>query len=228
MSQSVIDRQVVILSQLRASYEQDGYEFFQQPPRSMIPDFLGRYVPDAIARKHDHSIVIEVKIGRERGADPRLSEIAKMVSGHPGWEFRVYFVDDLLAPEDEVPSASITGSRIEEAVHEVDELAQQGHRQAAFLLGWSILEAIFRSLNLNESPDTRRPLSVAQLVQALEMDGLLDEESARTSRELNVQRNRLAHGDINLRIGPEEMKQLVGQIRKLSSATTTQHAGAAE
>ena len=224
MSQAMI----AVLDQLKASYEQEGYEFFQYPPPSKIPGFLGRYSPDAIAEKPNHKIVIAIKRGRKRGADPRLSEIAKMVSGNSGWEFRVYFIDDLLAPEDDMPLPSITGSRIEEAVNEVDELTQQGHRQAAFLLGWSILEAIFRSLNLNESPDTRRPMSVAQLIQALEMDGLLDDEAARTSRELNTLRNRLAHGDIDLRISPDEMERLVGQIRKLSPTTASQHIGAAE
>jgi len=217
MTTDVISREQAVIRRLQESYEQDGYVFLANPPSDIIPGFLGRYRPDAIAQKADHQIVIEVKIGRQRKADPRLSEIAKMVSTHPGWEFRVYFVDDFVDPEGGQESDVATRLEIDDAIQELEKLVLHDHYQAAFRLGWSILESVVRLLLVAKKPSVQPHLSSLQVIQALEMDGHIEGTIGAELRELGSIRNKLAHGGIHVRVDRDIMKRLQDLIEKLAA-----------
>ena len=77
------------LASLRRAYEARGFTFLAEPPRDALPDFLGAYRPDAIARGPGGGIIIEVKRGGRAHRESALAEVARRVAGQEGWEFRV-------------------------------------------------------------------------------------------------------------------------------------------
>src|SRR5215468_3752900 len=58
MSNTVIEEQV--LQREIARLESEGYDVFVQPSAPLVPEFLGDYVPDALATGNGKKIVLEV------------------------------------------------------------------------------------------------------------------------------------------------------------------------
>jgi hypothetical protein len=86
------DAEVEFLWGLRSRYEAEGFTFTVEPDRSMLPPFLGSYVPDALARKPGVNIAVEVKRNQSRTTQASLQDIRRLFDGHPDWQFNVYFV----------------------------------------------------------------------------------------------------------------------------------------
>jgi hypothetical protein len=59
------------LKNLQKLSEERGLKFYLNPPREIVPDFLGDYRPDAIALGPEGGIIIEMKLGEVR--HPRSS-----------------------------------------------------------------------------------------------------------------------------------------------------------
>jgi hypothetical protein len=64
-----------VLRNLQVASEARGLTFYINPPREVIPDFLGNYEPDAIAVGPEGGIVIEVKRGRRPESETQLAAI---------------------------------------------------------------------------------------------------------------------------------------------------------
>lgn len=191
-AQTSQEAEVRFLERLRSQYEADGFTFTVSPERSDLPDFLGSYVPDAIARKGDISIAIEVKRYQTPATQTSLRKIRRLFEGHDDWRFNVVFAggEDLL-PE-VIPS--MPPAEIRRRMDEVAALVDLGHRQAAFLLAWSLLEAV---LNSQSREQTGRPRGAGTVVQSLAMNGLIGPETERRLRGLVDLRNRIVHGDLS-------------------------------
>src|SRR5271166_3026417 len=89
-----------VLGNLQRDFEARGMKFYVNPPREIVPEFLGDFRPDAIAKGPEGGIIIEVKARRSRDTEMQLAEIAKRVSKQKGWEFRVIYLNP---PIDETP-----------------------------------------------------------------------------------------------------------------------------
>src|SRR5689334_23379854 len=88
------------LKNIQKLSEARGLKFYVNPPREIIPDFLGDYHPDAIAMGPEGGIIIEMKLRRSPASEKQLAAIARRVSDQKGWEFRVIYLNPLL---DEMP-----------------------------------------------------------------------------------------------------------------------------
>ena len=115
-------------------------------------------------------------------------------------------------------------SQIESHITEGEQLAAAGHYKAAFLLAWSVLEAIARERAASEGTISRRPFSRRhRQLQSLEMAGAIDRVIGQDLRAGRQLRNLAAHGDLGAKIDADVVDRLLRLLRRLSAAANADH-----
>jgi uncharacterized protein YutE (UPF0331/DUF86 family) len=205
-------REEAVMKNLREAAEARGMTFYRHPARDVLPDFLRDFVPDALARGPNGGIVIQVRKGRPANPEgDRLSDIARMVSGHKGWEFRAVILD---IPANEPPYiAPPAPGQLKPLLEEIAALAQAGFRTAAFLRAWSALEAMAR---LALEDPTKQPTSPAGAVQTLAELGYLDIDGEHRVRDLVRLRNAIAHGDLSAEVSAGQLQDLLDALQTIA------------
>ena len=198
-----------VLQQAAHELQADGYEVFLHPRRRLLPDFLGDFMPDAIALRSDKNLAIEVGY-KSKDRERRIQKTASLFEGQDEWEFRVIWI----APTDTLVTLhSQTPSLIRTRIAEVRELTKGKHLGAAFLLAWAALEAVGRTLLPQKF---ERPQTPRRLVQVLASEGYLTPTEADSMRQLSEKRNRLIHGELKTRITESNVSQMVGVLSMLT------------
>src|SRR5436309_12144213 len=118
------DAEVKFLESLRTRYEDQGFAFSAAPKRNDLPDFLGSYIPDAVARKPGLNIAIEVKRQQTSASQYSLQKIRRLFEGHPDWQFDVVFVG--IDSEQPVTIPPAAPEAIRTSVDEVRTLNSEG------------------------------------------------------------------------------------------------------
>lgn len=199
-----------VIAKVAEDYRRRGYDVDIVPTGPGLPEFLGGFQPDLIARSPAESVVVEVKVGTRTSVVERLREVAERVNRQPGWRFSLVFVS---ADEpDEISEAQPAPlSLLQERVHNADTLLQAGQSEAAFLLFFSALEGILRFLGYR----ARLPLEslpASTLIRELYSAGEITREQFESLMRLLPIRNRLVHG-----FGSQEQLE-VEQLRLLVQA----------
>jgi hypothetical protein len=204
-----------VLRNLQQVSEARGLKFFVNPPREIVPGFLGNYQPDAIAVGPEGGIIIEVKFRRSPASERQLAEIAKRVSGQKGWEFRAIY---LTPPTDEtLPIAKPTPEQLRATFGEIQALMKGGHPAAALATAWATLESLARLASA--SSEARRPMgySPIQAIQTLAEEGYIENEAADRLREMANLRNAVVHGDLSVDVPVEQVEWLLKQMQAIAS-----------
>ena len=204
-----------VLRSFQLASEARGLKFYIRPSRDNIPDFLGSYRPDAIARGPEGGIIIEVKHRRSDAADQQLAAISREVSRQKGWEFRVIYLNPSTGKMP--PIAKPTWSQLHAALKEVEALSNGRHHAAALVAGWAVLEALARLARVNDETDASTALSPLQAVQTLAEEGFIENEAADRLRRLATLRNAVAHGDLSVDVPAERVSDLIQQLRTTAS-----------
>lgn len=198
------------LEDLRGRYESQGFTFVVEPRKGELPDFLGTYIPDALARKPGQNVAIEVKRRKTPSTERTLRDIRRLFEGHSDWQFHVVF----MGGEDPLQSVAIPASvpaAICARINEVRALADQGHRRAAFIMAWTLLEAALRAMDAELGNSPRTPGTV---VQRLAMNGYIGPELERRIRGLIQLRNGIVHGDLTLDVTSGEISQVLSAVEE--------------
>lgn len=201
-----------LLASLRRQYEAKGFSFEMEPDLRGLPDFLGLYVPDAIARKAGENVAIEVRKSRSRASEFSLQQIRSRFDGHPDWTFAVAY-----AAEDPLKTLTIKPAAvpaIRRQLADVRALITQGQSRAAFLLAWSLLEATL--LNV-EGEREARPRTPASVLQGLAMLGRIEPETERRLRSTILLRNAVVHGDLTMEPTKQDVDTLANVIEEALS-----------
>lgn len=185
------EAEVEYLEDLRKRYEAEGFIFTIAPNRSLLPDFLGSYQPDALAQKPGLNIAIEVKQQQSQASQAQLKDIRRLFDGHPDWQFNVAFIGT--SPLQSLGITPAAEGDIVRRIVEVRALSRQGHLRAAFIMAWSLLEAALLSM---ERDANQRPRTPGTVVQTLAMNGYIAPDSEVRLRDLVGLRNRIVHGDV--------------------------------
>ena len=180
------------MEHLRAQYVEQGFTFTVQPQRAQLPEFLGSYQPDAIAQKPGINIAVEVKQTASPGTQRSLQDIRRLFEGHPDWQFTVAYIGS--NPLKSLAIRPATPAAIRKRMNEVTELFDQGHRSAAIVIAWSVLEAAVHRID-NEA--SGRPRTPAMVVQTLAQLGYIEPTIERRMRALIELRNKIVHGDLD-------------------------------
>jgi len=202
-----------VMRNLRLRYESDGFAFTEQPGATALPDFFGGYRPDAIAVRGDERIAIEVKPRLAPTTAPKLAKIKRLFDGREDWRLHVVFTNpdalQALALPLSPPEA------IRDRVAEARALVGAGHSRAAFLMGWTLLEAATRA-KLREAAGPGR--ATGTVVETAAMHGLIDPETARGLRDLVALKNRVAHGDLSSEPEAEGVERVLDAVEEALTA----------
>lgn len=201
------------LQDLRRSSEARGLTFYVKPPRKVVPDFLGNYQPDAIARGSDGGIIIQVKHRRSWEGETQLAELSERISRQKGWEFRVIYLNP--AVDGVLLIKKPTWAQLYAALRESEALAAGGHYAAALVSAWAALEALARlaSSGGEAGPSSASPL---QAVQALAEEGFVENEVADRLRRLARLRNAVVHGDLSAEVPADQVETLMRDLRSIA------------
>ncbi len=186
--------------------------FYVDPPRKVVPDFLGSYQPNAIARGPEGGIIIGVTYPGSGRAEKRLAEISQKVSHQKGWTFQLVYLNLL----DEEPIAKPTWQQLQAAFREIETLVSGGHHAAALDNAWAVLEALAR-LATTESETERFSTSPLHAVQALAGEGFVENEVADRLRCLARLRDAVIHGDLSADVPANQVETLVQDLRLIAS-----------
>jgi hypothetical protein len=210
---SIASAEAQVIAEIAAGYTARGYVVVQRPAASDLPSFLAGYSPDLIARSADESVVIDVRTAQRSSVGDKLSDMARDIARAPGWRLEVVAV-----PGDEdgvVPTAATILSllEIEKIREDAAALYERGATLGAFLLYWSVVEAILRRLaTANLLPLERLPTS--RLLGELFSQGVIARSSHERARGLLEVRNRLSHGYAALpgEVHVEDLANLVNEL----------------
>jgi REase_AHJR-like len=206
MSNTVSEEQV--LQSEIARLESEGYDVFVQPRAPLVPEFLGDYVPDAVATGNGKKLVLEVARSLE---SEKLKEVAARFARQREWELKILLVTPTSSGQT-VPVQS--RQAIDGAIEEIERLNQVDALRAGFLLAWATFEAEGRASIAGKFD---RPQTPGRLVQVLGQEGLLTPAEADRMRILSERRNQLVHGDLGAEIGSEDIQWLVAVLRKMAA-----------
>lgn len=201
--------EATVMNNLRDHYVAQGYDFYEWPPRNVVPAFLGGFQPDAIAVRGKEGVVLKIR-SRSVSAPP-LSHIAERFSGQPNWQFRVIYFDE---PARDEPQENAPSIRLSEHEPRIRTLLREGQIDLALLLAWSVFEGVARSkLRLP------RQLAPLQLIEMLESAGAIDAVGAEALRRAAAVRNGLAHGRFDLKPGSGLVEDVLRISSELDAAT---------
>ena len=204
-----------ILERLRAAYEEHGFSFVVEPGPETLPDFLGSYRPDAIARKKGENVIIEIMRRQRSPWEEPFADLHDRIAGHKDWKLNVVYAVE--RPEDSIvlPVAHLDTLNLQ--IAEVEGLQAGGHHRAAFMLAWSVLEAVLNRLDEAGSHHIR---TAGQVVHSLAMGGHLSSEVERRLFRLSELRNRIVHGDLDVSVSGENVELVLAAIKEALAGET--------
>jgi uncharacterized protein YutE (UPF0331/DUF86 family) len=202
------DTELEMLQRLVPDLEAEGYEVYIHPNKPMVPAFLGNFEPDAIALREDKNLVIEV-LRRSPGASKKLERITTLLQGQKKWELRAVWLEptgDREAPQIQTVEA------IDKRIEEIKKIAAADHIEPAMLLAWATFEALAR---IAQTKQFNRPQTPGRLVNVLASDGFLTPTEADRLRMLAEKRNKLIHGELQLRVSKQEMEDFTSVLVRM-------------
>jgi uncharacterized protein YutE (UPF0331/DUF86 family) len=197
-------------------YERNGYSVVITPDQASLPEPLSHFCPDAVARKGEEGVVIEVKTRRSLVGATYLPALAETVQRMPGWRLDLVVTNPrekrTVYSEEQLSEADIRGR-----IGEAKELSNDGSDVAAMLLAWSAVEGALRLLAHRhgikieyDAPD--------YVLRQLVVEGLLSHEQYRRLRSAAEIRNTLVHGFSVPHLEPGTVRHLAEVAEKALSA----------
>ncbi|WP_099287654.1 hypothetical protein [Gluconobacter kondonii] len=148
-----------------------------------------------------------------------LAEIANRIPPNEDWRYVVVYAGQDPSEALDIPRSN--KFQIDHAIKEVRELSAAGHDRAAMLQIWSVLEALARRIYPHDIRFTQRPLSTAEIVERLAMEGELDVDEAKRIRSLRSLRNLLAHGDFETKILKDDVAFILALVDRINANAST-------
>ncbi len=198
------------VEEIAQTYREKGYDVLIEPQGDQLPDFLQAFRPDLTVHKGDEHIVVEVRTRGQVSDFPQVNELAKAVKNEAEWRFQLV----LLGPENSLSVAGASPFTIEEIrlkIVEVAFLVENGHLEAAFLMGWSLVEATLRVLAVKEGieGETATP---DYLFKQMTFEGIIARETYHALKHIQQTRNAIAHGFKSSQLTVETVQELIDLI----------------
>ena len=200
------------VEEIAQTYREKGYDVLIEPRGDQLPDFLQAFQPDLIVHKDNEHIVFEVK-SRLRGQISKFLQadgLAKAVRNKADWKFQLV----LLGPENSFSMAGASPFTVEEIRSKIMEVAffvENGHLEAAFLIGWSLVEATLRVLAMKEeiAGETATP---DYLLKQMTFEGIISRETYHDLKHAQQTRDAIAHGFKSSQLTVETVQELIDLI----------------
>jgi uncharacterized protein YutE (UPF0331/DUF86 family) len=194
MAVNLTAREQQRLQEIAHEYREQGYDVMVTPTRDQLPDSLAPFRLDMIARNAMETVVVEVRTQESLTQSPELDAIAQAIDGKPGWRFELVVTN----PKESKSklgkdSTLLDRPEIVYRLHEVRQLSEQEHGEAALLLVWTVIEALLRRLAQEENISLQQDNSM-YLAKSLFTYGLLDKEQYEILQQGLEARNTIVHG----------------------------------
>jgi hypothetical protein len=207
---SSFDSQIeeAVLNSLVPNLEAEGFQVILQPSRSLLPQFMQSYRPDAIALKENRKIAIEVTAQGSPSADSKLKRLRDLFAEHEDWELRV-----LYAPLRTDENVSITSSQaLHAALDRLPMVLEVAGPVPALLTAWAAFEAAARALTPASLGRAQAP---TRLIEVLASDGYLTPKEADRLRILGRLRSAAAHGNFEVSLSADELNEFINVTKAL-------------
>jgi hypothetical protein len=193
-------------------WRKKGYTLVREPSQDELPGFLKGFHPDAIAVGVKPSLAIEVVGGQGAAAEDKIRRLRAAFEGRDDWRLEVVYVGP-----DGAPLAPASRTEVLATLRRAKVLADS-EPAAAFLMGWATLEAIARILQPEPASRSLAALTVVDLLVAY---GHVTQEEGLKLRRLAVERNRLAHGQIDFAPARDDIRDLCELGERLIAEAAT-------
>ncbi|EKF58165.1 MAG: hypothetical protein ACK4HG_15915 [Agrobacterium albertimagni] len=200
-TQQITDADELPIDRIREAYVKQGFRFIEHPGSEELPSFFGGYRPDAVALKTGQNVAIQFMQSRKGQQGLSFEAISRLFVGQPDWRFVVSYGGADPQASSALPIAS--EAAIRKQLNDLRDLGQKGQRRAAFVMGWSLLEAALHRVDEDADHRPRKPGTVLESLARL---GYLSPEREVQLRPLALLRNRIVHGDITSEPSVDELK----------------------
>ena len=217
MPMHATDTEYIFVQKTAEEYRNRGYEVFQEVPLDFLPGFRA----DLMVRNADEVRVIEVKARRSLAANPKISELARIIESKPNWSLELLFVDEpeqLHSPDGARP---FENADILMRIDQAEKLLELGYPEAAFMLAWSAYEATARELIATEGVSNAGITASGYVFDQAIFRGLISREEYNTLTEMRKYRNAIVHGYITDDFSGELVTELIETIRHIATTTAT-------
>jgi hypothetical protein len=197
-------------------YLANGYDVTVEPSPHSVPGLPRSYQPDAVATRDGEVVVIEVKTGRPRRASRVLQDLRKAMLKHKKW--RLDLVWAVPEPTRHAKAEAISPNELSKQFSEAEFLFRNGHRSAALLLLWSVLEAASRARLNQLGMERARPQSPSALISDLLAYGYVAPKERLRLEALASLRNAIAHGRADTAVNKVQFRALARVVGNLLEA----------
>ena len=208
------DVEFLLTRKTAEEYRARGYEVLQEVALDFFPGFHA----DLVVEKGTDKRVIEVKKRSSLAADPRISELARLIDDKPGWNFDLLLVaepEKLDSPNDVEP---FTPRDIAKRIEEAEQACNAGLPAAAFIMAWSALEAATRLLSEIQGASSESITTTSFTLEQAFALGVLSSEDYEQLNGIRKLRNAVIHGFNAKEVDEGLVRDLIGTAKRLQPA----------
>ena len=210
------DSEYLLTQKTAEEYRSNGYEVQLEAFLDFFPNFRA----DLLVRKGDEVKVIEVKSRPSLAADPRVSELAKLIESKPGWSFELVLVGEPEKVDSPAGALAFEGEGIVRRLEQAERSLGAGIPEAAFLLAWSACEAAARELIAAEGISDRRITSPRFVLDQAVFLGVISREEYDNLVGMLQYRNAIVHGFDPGDFSVEFVTGLIETVRRIILSAT--------
>ncbi len=220
MVRDATDSEYLLTRKTAEEYRSKGYEVLLEAPLDFMPGFRA----DLLVRKGDEARVIEVKSRPTLAADPKISELARLIESMPGWTFELVLVGEPEKVDSPEGARSFESKKIVQRIEEAEKSLEVGLPEAAFLLAWSASEAVIRELLTAQGVSNTSITSPGYVLDQGIYHGVISRDDHDALTRMRKYRNAIVHGFATDDFNGELVTELIATIRRIMT-TPTPHDG---
>ena len=209
MVRNTTDSEYLLTRKTAEEYRSKGYEVLFEAPLDFMPGFRA----DLLVRKGDEARVIEVKSRPSLAADPKISQLARLIESMPGWTFELVLVGEPEKVDSPEGARSFESEKIVQRIEEAERSLQAELPEAAFLLAWSASEAVIRVLLTAQGVSSTSITSPGYVLDQGVYHGVISRDDYDAFTRMRKYRNAIVHGFGMDDFNDELVTSLIATIR---------------
>lgn len=196
-------------------YRSMGYNVLLEAPLDFLPDFRA----DLLVRRGDEVKVIEVKSRLSLAADPKITELARIIDSMPGWSFELLLVGEPERVDSPEGARSLENENIVQRIEEAQRSLEASLPEAAFLLAWSAAEAVIRELLTAQGVSNTSITSPGYVLDQGIFHGVISRNDYDNLTRMRKYRNAIAHGFSTNDFSDELVTELIETITRITTTS---------
>lgn len=195
-------------------YRSRGFEVAVEPGPELLPGFLQDYRPDLLVRKDEEMIIVEVKSRSSLAKEPRIREVARLLSERPHWRFELVLLGEEQRRGLPEGSRTLEKEEILRTIEGAETLLATDQPEASLLMSWAATEAALRLLSEARGVATEPFNPLYTLKEALS-NGIITRSDYNRLVRIIQYRNSLSHGFQPTDFVPGVVEELIQTTKRL-------------